>query len=75
MRKDGYGQVLTYVTQQIEQFQREGEPFAMQHLGTDDELVKVWREDSAFVVAGGAMGALTPEELVEKLAPGEALEG
>jgi hypothetical protein len=41
--QNGFGDMLTFVTQQIEPFRLEGERFAMQHIRTDEELEKVWR--------------------------------
>ncbi len=43
LRHGGYNQLVVYVAQQIQQFRQQGEEFAMQHLGTEDELVKELR--------------------------------
>src|SRR5262249_11434659 len=38
LREAGYTELVVYLTQQIQQFQQRGEEFAMQHLGTQDEM-------------------------------------
>lgn len=78
LRAAGYAQLLVYMTQQIQQFQLQGETFAMQHLAADDEMKEMWRniarnltpEDRLLMFKG-----LTPEERLEGLAPEERLAG
>src|SRR4051794_20528813 len=65
---------LLYMAQQIQQFRQRGQEFAMQHLGTDDEMMRAWREvlrsltpeDRREVLAG-----MSVEEMLESLTPEE----
>jgi hypothetical protein len=56
LRQGGYTNLVVYLAQQIHQFRLQGEMFAMQHLGTEDELKQVLRE----IVA-----TMSPEERLE----------
>jgi hypothetical protein len=44
LHQGGYTNLVVYLTQQIQQFRLHREEFAMQHLGTEDELKHVLRE-------------------------------
>ncbi len=43
-RQAGYSNLVVYLAQQVQQFHLLGEEFAMQHLGTEDELITVLRD-------------------------------
>jgi hypothetical protein len=62
LQRGGYTQLVVYLTQQIQQFQLRREEFAMQHLGTEDELKHVLRQ---------ILAAMTPEERLETLSDEE----
>jgi hypothetical protein len=66
LRQAGYGKMVVYMAQQIEQFRRQGAEFAMQHLGAEDEMKQAWRE---------FLATLPPEERLEGLSPEERLGG
>lgn len=44
LRDGGYTELVVYLAQQVQQFHSLGEEFAMQHLGTEDELITVLRD-------------------------------
>jgi hypothetical protein len=44
LREGGYTGLVVYVAQQINQFRLQGKEFVMQHLGAEQELVKVMRD-------------------------------
>jgi hypothetical protein len=75
LRQGGYTNLVVYMTQQIEQFQLRGEEFAMQHLGAEDELIKVLREMWATMPTKARLETLSPEERLEGLSPEERLKG
>jgi hypothetical protein len=58
--------VVVYLAQQVQQFRQRGEEFAMQHLGTEDELKHVLRE----IVA-----TMSPQERLEGLSAEDVLQG
>src|SRR5207253_804061 len=66
LRQGGYTNVVVYLAQQITQFHLRGKEFAMQHLGTEDEMQQALRD----IVA-----TLPPEERLEGLSPEERLRG
>jgi hypothetical protein len=66
LQEGGYSILVVYVAQQIIQFRRKGEEFAMQHLGSNTELRKALCD---------VLGTLTPEEWREILTPEDRLEG
>jgi len=75
LRQDGYDQLVAYVTRQIQQLHLEGEKFAMQHLGTKDEMSKVWREIVQAMTPEERLVGLSPEERLVGLSPEERLVG
>jgi hypothetical protein len=66
LQQGGYTNLVVYLAQQIQQFRLRGEEFAMQHLGTEDELKHVLRE---------ILATLSPEERLEGLSEEERLKG
>jgi hypothetical protein len=66
LRQGGYTNLVVYLAQQIQQFRTRGEEFAMQHLGTEDELKQVLRE---------IMATMSPEERLQGLSEEERLRG
>jgi hypothetical protein len=82
LREGGYTNLVVYLAQQIHQFRLRGKDFAMQHLGTDEDLVKVMRdiwatlspeERSVVFPLRDRLQGLSPEELLQGLPP-EKLE-
>jgi hypothetical protein len=89
LRQGGYTELVVYLAQQIQQFRLRGEEFAMQHLGTEDELKRIAREIAATMspeerrellsdeewkqAMPERLGLLSDEELVQALSP-ERLE-
>ena len=66
LREGGYTNLVVYLAQQIQQFRLRGKDFAMQHLGTEDELKQVLRD---------LLATMSPEERLEGLSPEERLRG
>ncbi len=76
LRQGGYTDMVVYLAQQIHQFRLLGKEFAMQHLGTEDELKKVMRDlwtvmspEEKKQVGRDLFATLSPEELLEDLPP------
>src|SRR4029077_17819538 len=44
LRQAGYTELVVFMAQQIQQFRRLGKEFAMQHLGSEDEMHQVMRD-------------------------------
>lgn len=66
LHRGGYTNLVVYLAQQIQQFRLHREEFAMQHLGTEDELKHVLRE---------ILATMSPEERLEGLSEEERLRG
>jgi hypothetical protein len=66
LQQGGYTDMVVYLAQQIHQFRLLGKEFAMQHLGTEDEMKLTWR---------ALLKSLTPEERLEDMSPEEILRG
>jgi hypothetical protein len=62
-----------YLAQQVHQFRLRGEEFAMQHLGTEDELKHVLREILATMSPKERLEGLSEEDILRGLTP-EQLE-
>jgi hypothetical protein len=91
LRQGGYTNLVVYLTQQINQFRLRGEEFAMQHLGTEDELTPVLRDilatmspeerlkwlpqDDVKQVLRDVLATMSPEERLEGLSAEERLKG
>ncbi len=75
LRHGGYTNVVVYLAQQITQFRLRGKEFAMQHLGTEDEMQRAWRDLLATLPPEERLEGLSPEERLEGLSPEERLEG
>jgi hypothetical protein len=75
LREAGYTELVIYMAQQIQQFQRLGTEFAMQHLGTEDELFQVLRDLFAEMPVEQRLKMLSPEERLKGLTPEERLKG
>jgi hypothetical protein len=76
LRQGGYTNLVVYLAQQVHQFRLRGKEFAMQHLGTEDELKQVLRDLWATMSAEERLEVvqgLSPEELLRGLSP-EKLE-
>src|SRR5262245_4712846 len=70
--------MVVYLAQQIQQFRQRGKEFAMQHIGSEDEMKEAWDnvlnnltpEDRRQVLS-----TMPVEERLEGLAPEERLRG
>jgi hypothetical protein len=62
LHQGGYTEMVVYLAQEIRQFHLRGTEFAMQHLGTENEMRQAWRD---------LLATLTPEERLEGLSPDE----
>jgi hypothetical protein len=75
LRRAGYTDLVVYMAQQIQQFRRLGKEFAMQHLGSEDEMAQVWRDLLAGMTAEERLEGLSIEERLKGLPPEERLKG
>ncbi len=88
LRQAGYTALVVYMAQQIQQFQRLGKEFAMQHLGTEDEMVKVISERVATMppeqlvqglesagTVGNLLDVIPPDQRLKGLSPEDRLKG
>jgi hypothetical protein len=69
LRQGGYTNVVVYLMQQVQQFHLRGKEFAMQHLGTEDELKHVLREIVASMSPEERLAGLSAEEVLQGLTP------
>jgi hypothetical protein len=63
------------MAQQIEQFRRLGKEFAMQHLGSEDEMHQVMRDLLASLPIEQRLEGVSPEQLRQALPPEERVKG
>ncbi len=75
LRQAGYTDLVVYMVQQVQQFRRLGREFAMQHLGSEDEMPHVWRGLLAGMTAEERLEGLSAEERLKGLPPEERLKG
>ena len=73
LRQSGYNVMVGYMTQQILQFKKKGADFAMQHLGTEEEMAKVMRDLLAALPLEERLALLSPEERLAGLSPKDVL--
>jgi hypothetical protein len=63
------------MAQQIQQFKRLGKEFAMQHLGSEDEMHQAMRDVLASMPVERRLEGLSAEQLWQALPPEERLKG
>jgi hypothetical protein len=78
LKEGGYGNLMVYLAQQINQFRQLAKEFAMQHLGAEEELRQVFRDmwetmseeerEEVWPVKKRLKG-VTPEQLLQDLSP------
>jgi hypothetical protein len=73
LRQAGYTELVVYMAQQIQQFQRLGKEFAMQHLGTEDEMAQAIRDLLASMPVEQRLEGLSPERVFKELESRHAL--
>lgn len=71
----GYTDLVVYMIQQVQQFQRLGRDFAMQHLGAEDELMKVLEEINAALPPERRLVGMSDEDRLAGLSPERRLAG
>jgi len=64
LRQAGYTELVVYLAQQIHQFQQRGEEFAMQHLGTEDEMKQAMRDLLATLPIEERLAGLSESEIL-----------
>jgi hypothetical protein len=69
LHQGGYNEMVSYMVQQMGQFRLRGQEFAMQHLGTEDEMYKVLDDLIATLPPERRMAGLSPEQRLEGLTP------
>jgi hypothetical protein len=69
LRQAGYTELVVFMAQQIEQFRRRGKEFAMQHLGSEDEMHQVMRDLLASLPIEQRLEGVSPEQLRQALPP------
>jgi hypothetical protein len=75
LRQGGYTNLVVYLAQQIHQFRLRGKEFAMQHLGSEDQMEQALRDFLASLPPGERLEGLSPEERLDGLTPEERLRG
>jgi hypothetical protein len=75
LHQAGYTELVVHLAQQVHQFQLQGQEFAMQHLGAEDELKQVLRAINASLSPQERLEGLPDEELLKRLSPEKRLEG
>jgi hypothetical protein len=75
LRQGGYTNLVVYMGQQIHQFHLRGKEFAMQHLGSEDEMVQTLRDFLATLSPEERLAGLSPKERLRGLPPEERLKG
>src|SRR5205823_12010950 len=69
LRQGGYNELVVYLAQQIRQFQQKGAEFAMQHLGTEDEMQQALLDIVASLPPKQRLAGLSAKELLASLYP------
>jgi hypothetical protein len=67
LQQGGYNTIVKYVVQQIRQFKHLGREFAMQHLGSEEEMQQVLRDALDALIREGGMTVSELYELVPAL--------
>ncbi len=75
LRAGGYTELVVYLAQQVQQFRQRGAEFAMQHLGTEDEMEQALCDVIATLPADMRLAGLSPEQRLAGLAPEQRLAG
>jgi hypothetical protein len=75
LRQAGYTELVVFMAQQIEQFRRLGKEFAMQHLGSEDEMLQTLKDMYAALPVEERLECLTTEERLKGLSPEDRLKG
>jgi hypothetical protein len=75
LHQGGYTELVVYLAQQINQFRLQGQEFAMQHLGAQDELKRVLRDLWATMTPEERSEVFPVEERLKGLSPEELLRG
>jgi hypothetical protein len=75
LRQGGYTELVVYLAQQIQQFQQKGAEFAMQHLGTEDEMEQALLAVVASLPTEKLLAGLDRRKLMASLPPKERLAG
>jgi hypothetical protein len=74
LRQAGYTELVVFMAQQIEQFRRLGKEFAMQHLGSEDEMLQTLKDMYAALPVEERLQSLTTEERLAGLSPEQVFE-
>jgi hypothetical protein len=75
LRQGGYTELVVFLAQQIQQFQQKGAEFAMQHLGTEDEMQQALLDIVASLPPEQRLAGLDMRDLVASLPPEQRLAG
>lgn len=73
LQQGGYTEMVVYFAQQIRQFERLGEEFAMQHLGTEEEMRQALLDLVASILREGTLTGPELRDLVATLPPKKLL--
>ncbi len=65
LRQVGYTELVVYLAQQVQQFKLQGEAFAMQHLGAEDEMNRVLCEILYSLPVEQRVALLSEREILE----------
>jgi hypothetical protein len=80
LREGGYTESVVYMAEQIQQFQLQGKEFAMQHLGSEEEIRQAWREILSKCTVEERLAGMEPgdpawREVLSRCSPEERLAG
>lgn len=83
MKEAGYTELVVFLAQQVQQFRLQGGAFAMQHLGSEEEIQKMWAdivqkmtpEDLKLLPWTRIMPTVPLEDRLSGLTPEERLKG
>ncbi len=75
LHRGGYTEMVIYMAQQMGQFRLKGQEFAMQHLGTEDEMNKVLDDLLATLPLERRIAGVDLSELLSALPPEQRLAG
>jgi hypothetical protein len=75
LRLAGYTEMVVYMAQQIQQFQRLGREFAMQHFGSEEEMRQAMRDVLAAMPVEERLEGLSMRDVLAAVSVEERLEG
>jgi hypothetical protein len=75
LHQGGYTELVVYFAQQVRQFERLGKEFAMQHLGSEEEMRQALIDVVASILREGDLSDPQVRDLIASLPPERRLVG